>query len=116
MTYYCFINGLTMELTDNLGYFNLQYKELGLTPIELAGRLKTWGDHRTHDAVIRSIQRMLAGDTAVSGEMKVIINMLAYIQHLEDEKNDGLKWTPMPSGGYAAKADDFMLNLSPQTK
>jgi len=105
-----------MELTDDLGYFNTQCNDLGLTPAELASRLKTWGDHRTYDAIIRSVQRMLAGDTAVSGEMKVIINMLTYIQHLEEEKNEGLKWTPMPLGSYAAKAGDFMLNLSPQTK
>lgn len=116
MTYYCFINGLIMELTDELGYFNTQYNELALTPAELASRLRTWGDHRSQDAVVRSIQRMLAGDTAVSGEIKVIINMLTYLQHLEDERNQDLQWVPGPRGSYAGKAGDFMLNLSPQTK
>jgi len=105
-----------MELTDEQGYFITRCNELGLTPGELASRLRTWGDHRSHDAIIRSVQRMLAGDTAVSGEMKVIVNMLTYLQHVEDEENDSLQWSTMPLGGYAAKAGDFMLNLSPQTK
>ncbi|WPU98444.1 hypothetical protein SNE26_20675 [Mucilaginibacter sp. cycad4] len=105
-----------MDITEDLGCFTAQFEELGLTPLELASRLKTWGDHRTHDAIIRSIQRMLSGDTGVSGEMKVLVNMLTYLQHLEDEQNTGLQWMKMPSGGYIGKAGDFMLNLSPQSK
>ncbi|WP_147238700.1 hypothetical protein [Mucilaginibacter hurinus] len=87
-----------------------------MTPIELASRLKTWGDHRSYDAIIRSIQRMLSGDTGVSGEIKVIVNMLTYLQHLEDEQNTALQWIQMPSGSYTGKAGDFMLTLTPQSK
>lgn len=105
-----------MNTTDDLGCFTTQYSELGLTTIELASRLKTWGDHRSYDAIIRSVQRMLSGDTGISGEIKVIVNMLSYLQHLEDEQNTGLQWVIMPSGSYTGKAGDFTLTLSPQSK
>ena len=105
-----------MNIPNELEYFTTQFNELGLTPVELASRLRTWGDHRSYDAIVRSVQRVLSGDTGISGEIKVIINMLTFLQQVEDQQNAGLQWVEMPSGSYTGKAGDFMLNLAPQSK
>jgi hypothetical protein len=105
-----------MDTIDDLNYFTTEYNELGLTPVEIASRLKTWGDHRTYDAIVRSLQRILSGDTAVSGEMRVIISMLTYLQHLDDAQNSGLSWVQHSHGSYTALAGDFTISLSAQTK
>jgi hypothetical protein len=105
-----------MDVNDNAGYFRYQIEELGLTPVELASRMRAWGDHRNNDAIIRSIQRMSAGDTAISGEMLIVVNVLNYLQHLEDEQNSTIDWINLSPGTYNAKAGDFTITLSAQTK
>lgn len=47
--------------------------DLGLSQTELARRMKDLGDDRDPKNILRSIQRMVAGDIRVSGEMRAFL-------------------------------------------
>jgi hypothetical protein len=105
-----------MEDQEELQLFQTELAELDRTPVELASQMRGWGDHRPAATIVRSIQRMMAGDTSVSGEMKVIIGMMLYEQHLDEMAYGDLQWQAHRNGSWSAKASDFTLSLSPQTK
>lgn len=83
---------------------------------ELAKRMRGWGDHRPIKTIVRSIQRMLAGDTIVSGEMRVIINMFLYQHRRRIEKYKNLEWIDHLNGTVSSAVDGYKINLLPQTK
>ncbi|WP_206532208.1 MULTISPECIES: hypothetical protein [unclassified Mesorhizobium] len=82
------INGLPTpeKLTQK---FNAALKELMLTPG--SHFMDKNRDYRDFSATIRAIQRMVSGETRVSGEMMVIVNMLLR-QHRRLKENPDLKW------------------------
>ena len=49
---------------------------LGMTQTGLARRMKELGDDRDEKNILRSIQRMIAGDARVSGEMRAMLGMM----------------------------------------
>jgi hypothetical protein len=49
---------------------------LGMTQSSLARRMKELGDDRDEKNILRSIQRMVAGDARVSGEMRALLGLL----------------------------------------
>lgn len=83
---------------------------------ELAKRLRFLGDHRPFKTVLRSIQRMLAGDVIISGEMRVIMNILMYQHRLREEKYKNLKWIEHENGHVSTIVEDYTITLLPQTK
>ena len=69
------------EAPDNGGaesarWFRERLAEVGETQGGLARLMKRCGDDRTEKNILRSIQRMAAGDARVSGEMRVILHFL----------------------------------------
>ena len=50
--------------------------ELGLTQGALARHMKELGDDRDEKNILRSIQRMIAGDARVSGEMRALLGAI----------------------------------------
>lgn len=96
--------------------FRVDLQELEETPVELAKRMQDLGDHRSFQAILRSIQRMAAGDTGVSGEMRVIVRTLLRQQRLRENKYAGLQWHRQASGTVSTIADDFSIDLYPKSK
>jgi hypothetical protein len=96
--------------------FRSAFDELEETPTELAKRMRQLGDHRSFSTILRSLQRMLAGDIGVSGEMLVIIRLLIRQQRARDRRYADLKWQRFDNGTVSATVDDFTLSLQPQTK
>lgn len=56
--------------------FRAQIAALGLTQSGLARRMKELGDDRDEKNILRSIQRMVAGDARVSGEMRALLGLM----------------------------------------
>ncbi len=96
--------------------FQADLKELDETLSELAKRMIDLGDHRSFQTILRSLQRMVAGDIGVSGEIRVIVKMLLCRQRRCEKKNNDLVWKTLPNGIVSALKDDFTISLIPQTK
>lgn len=92
-------------------------EELGLSPVELADYMKKkGGDYRPYNTILRGIQRMVAGETRVSGEIFVIVRMLLRQQRRLEIKYHNIHWDILPSGAMSAQIEDYTVFLSPQTK
>lgn len=96
--------------------FKLLLAELDEKPTELAWRMIRLGDYRNAAAIMRSIQRMSAGDTQVSGEMLVIVRMLVNQQRLQYSKLSQVKWAQQGNGAWVAEFEGFKITLHPETK
>lgn len=101
------------ELTAS---FNEALAELRMTPADLAKHMHTNGDYRDFSATLRSIQRMISGDTRVSGEMLVIIKMLLRQRRRLQSKYSDLQWHRNERGIYKAEIDGWFVHIAPQTK
>lgn len=101
---------------DRLVVFKMALAELQDTPAELARRLYRLGDHRSPKVIVRGIQRMLAGETGVSGEMLVIAKLLVRERRRLLNQYGNLKWEPAGKESLSAIAGEFRVNLHLQTR
>ena len=62
---------------ESAAWFHQQLDNLGLGQSELARKMLELGDDRKFDRILRNIQRMANGDARVSGEMRVMLAMMA---------------------------------------
>jgi hypothetical protein len=83
---------------------------------QLVSVMRGIGDYRKPEAATRSIQRMMAGDVAVSGEMRVILAMLRQERLREGRLLSEAQWTEIPDGAVEARVSDFSITISPATK
>lgn len=90
--------------------------ELRLNPSSLARKLEKLGDDRPMRAILRSIDRMLAGETKVSPEMSVIMSMLLRQHRRLNERYSDLQWEATEHGTHRAQIDQWHVYLSPQTR
>jgi hypothetical protein len=65
-----------MDVPDQAREFRARIARLGMTQTSFASLMKRLGDDRNEKNILRSIQRMVAGDNRVSGEMKVLLGLL----------------------------------------
>lgn len=63
-------------MSEQHGDLRARIASLGLTQSGLARRMKELGDDRDEKNILRSIQRMIAGDARVSGEMRALLGLL----------------------------------------
>jgi len=96
--------------------FQEEVRELGAYPMELAERLHKLGDYRPFETTLRGIQRMLSGETRVSGEMKALVTMMLRQRRRLQRQHANLIWTRLPGDNYSTVADGFRISLSPQTR
>jgi hypothetical protein len=84
------------------------------TQYGLAKRLAELGDQRPFNTILRSIQRMAAGETRVSGEMQAILGML--IRERERAKADAasLEWSTNEHGVVKTATKGFSITLIPE--
>jgi len=90
--------------------------ELRLTPAALAFKMEKLGDDRSIKAIMRSIERMISGETKVSAEMSVILSMLLRQHRRLKDRYGELQWQVTEHGTHQAKVDDWYVYLSPQTR
>jgi len=96
--------------------FQTQLRELGDSPVELADRMQKLGDDRPYNTILRGIQRMLSGETRVSGEMKALVTMMLRQQRKLKKRHANLTWNQLPDGAYSTQMDDFGITLAPQSR
>lgn len=66
----------TTGTPEGAAWFRDQLAALGQTQSGFAKWLKRRGDDRKPETILRHVQRMANGEARVSGEMRVIINMM----------------------------------------
>lgn len=84
------------------------------TQYGLAKRLAELGDQRPFNTILRSIQRMAAGETRISGEMQAILGML--IRERERARADAvsLEWSTNEHGVVRTATKGFSIALIPE--
>ena len=81
----------------------------------LARVFRRLGDHRDQATILRSLQRMLAGDVPVSGPMKVIMTLLLRERAAAYRLAEHVSWEQTKGGGYEAEVEGVKLTLAPQS-
>jgi hypothetical protein len=66
----------TTGTPEGAAWFKAQLEELGQTQSGFARWLEKRGDDRKPGTILRHVQRMANGEARVSGEMRVILNMM----------------------------------------
>ena len=90
-----------MEDVDNL---KDTLSDLDLSQSELARLMKDLGDDRDEKNILRSIQRMVAGDIRISGEMRALLGFISrapkpFVFTLENSEVEWIKGAA-GSGGH----------------
>jgi hypothetical protein len=96
--------------------FQADINELNESPVELADRMSMLGDYRPYNTILRGVQRMLSGETRVSGEMKVLVTMMMRQQRRLKLRYSNLSWNQLPDGSWSTQANDFRVTLVPQKR
>lgn len=94
-----------------------EIETLGMTAADLANyMIRQGGDYRKPDAILRGIQRMMAGSTRVSGEMRVIVRILLRQYFRLKAAYGNVQWLPQPNGVLKAQIGSHIAYLTPQTR
>lgn len=111
------VNGSPSPQTSNQAAvaFQKALENICETQSGLALRMKRLGDHRPISTILRSIQRIASGETHVSGEMLVILEMLNRERQRAESEASKLQWN-VAGGCYTAKTHNFTISLSRQSK
>lgn len=91
-------------------------EEISFTPGELLKWMSRRGDYRNGSASIRGIQRMMSGETRVSGPMMVLVNTLVRQHRRLKLQNPELTWSVNEHGTYVSQAENWLIFISPQSK
>ena len=105
-----------VEENEPLFALETAMRELHASPLSLAKRMRELGDNRSLSVITRSLQRMLAGETRVSGEILVIANLLVRELRQLLKQYAHLEWRTLVNGSITAIADDFRITLHPKSK
>jgi len=108
--------GLKLTPEEETAAFSAAIEALGDTQAKLAERMVALGDHRSFASILRSIQRMSSGEARVSGEMRVIVELLQRERDRLQRMLDGVVWSENADGSLSAQVEDFAMGLWPQTK
>jgi hypothetical protein len=89
---------------------------MGLNQSRLAFRMKQLGDHRPTETILRGIQRMSNGDAKLSGEMRVLLNLLKREYVRLGQAAIGAGWVVAHNGSFETIRDGFRVTISPQSR
>jgi hypothetical protein len=113
-------NVIMVESTteENVPLIALQaaFEEIHATPNSISRRMLDLGDYRSQTVIIRSLHRMLAGETRVSGEMLVIANLLVREFRQLLKQYADLKWQTLANGCMTTIAGEFRITLHPKPR
>lgn len=96
--------------------FSAALAEISFTPAELMGLMIDRGDYRDSASIIRSINRMVSGETRVSGEMMVLVNGLVRQHRRLKQQYPDLVWNLNEHGTYSAQVGDWHVYIVPKSK
>ncbi len=107
---------LTAEPTVEEAAADFRSKLLTLfeTQYGLAKRMSELGDRRPFQTILRSVQRMLAGDSRVSGEMQAIMGLLIRERERAIYDANALQWSTDRNGLVRTKTKGFSITLMPE--
>ncbi len=91
-------------------------EEVSFTSGELLKWMNQRGDYRDSSASIRGIQRMMSGETRVSGLMMVLVNTLVRQHRRLKVQHPNLEWAVNEHGVYTTQVNEWYVYISPQTK
>lgn len=91
-------------------------EEVSFTPGELLKWMSRRGDYRDASASIRGIQRMMSGETRVSGPMMVLANTLVRQHRRLKLQYPHLSWSINEHGTYVSQIENWFVFISPQSK
>lgn len=111
-------DGTSMNPTEEQlrGRFNAALRELNFSAADLLHWMSKRGDYRDSAATMRSIQRMASGETRVSGEMMVLVNMLLRQYRRLNARHPNLVWQKNERGGYSTQIDGWYVYIHPKSK
>jgi hypothetical protein len=99
---------------DDRKFVQHKLNVMGLTQSELARRLGELGDYRNHGSILRSIQRVAAGENRLSAELRVILTMLEKDWNRASGYAARASWAEQKSGTLYTAARDFDSYLIPK--
>ena len=91
-------------------------EEISFTPRELLKWMSHRGDYRDCSASVRGIQRMMSGETRVSGTMMVLITILVRQHRRLKARHPNLNWTINEHGTHTTQVDGWHVYIFPQTR
>lgn len=91
-------------------------EEVSFTPSELLKWMRHRGDYRDSSASVRGIQRIVAGETRISGPMMVLVNVLVRQHRRLKAQHPDVKWTINQYGSYTAIVDGWHIYITPKSK
>ena len=95
---------------------NATLHQLGMSPHDLSRRMAKLGDPRSFTAISRSINRMVAGEVKVAGEVVALLEFMKREHRRAQRKADSLVWKRLADGSFTAEVDDFTITLVPKSR
>jgi hypothetical protein len=96
--------------------FNEALKEISFTPGELLQWMSRRGDYRDGSASIRGIQRMMSGETRVSGPMMALVNTLVRQHRRLKAQHPNLIWSINEYGTHTTQVGHWHVYIAPQSR
>ncbi|APC19391.1 hypothetical protein BLL42_26995 (plasmid) [Pseudomonas frederiksbergensis] len=90
--------------------------ELGWTPAALMDRMRSLGDYRSPQTILRGINRALEGQIKVSGELLALVRQMVRFKRRLLRTYGNALWTELGDGSHTTQIEDFRITVAPQTK
>jgi hypothetical protein len=104
------------DQTQALAEFRSALEELGLSQTGLASRMIALGDYRKQEAILRSIQRIAAGESRVPGEMQVVMKLLQREHRRAKRLANAVCWSKSNDGKLNTEINGVHLTITPQSR
>ncbi|MES2666887.1 MAG: hypothetical protein V4712_12360 [Pseudomonadota bacterium] len=93
-----------------------QLHEIRYSVVELASHMADKGDDREFDIILRSLRRMLSGETNVSGEVLAIVGELTWRNRRLKFENPNVEWRQDADGDFFASIGDWDAYVTRQKR
>lgn len=90
--------------------------ELGWTPAALMDRMRSLGDYRKPQTILRGINRALEGEIKPSGELLALVRQMVCLQRRLLRTYGSLVWTQLGDGSHTTQVDAFRMTLVPKPR
>jgi hypothetical protein len=90
--------------------------DLGWKPVDLRDQMRLSGDYRPEATILRGINRALAGDIKVSGELFAYAQQMVRLQRRLLHTYGATVWQELGDGSHTTQLEDFTITLVPKTK
>ncbi|MGG6349126.1 hypothetical protein [Pseudomonas putida] len=91
-------------------------EELGWTPAALMDRMRSLGDYRKPQTILRGINRALEGEVRPSGELLALVRQMVRFKRRLLRTYGNTQWTELGNGSHTTRIEDFTITLIPQSK